>query len=80
MPRSSTPRTAAPATWSGRSCPSRRRVRRVSSGDIWLEEPGEDAHWALLDPSGEFTLPAPRGRRWALWIDWGGWRVRVRGS
>jgi hypothetical protein len=50
------------------------------AGDIWLEEPGEDPHWALLDPSGEFSLPAPRGRRWSLWIDWGGWRLRVRGS
>lgn len=50
------------------------------AGDIWLEEPGEDPHWALLDPSGEFALPAPRGRRWSLWLDWGGWRVRVRGS
>jgi hypothetical protein len=49
-------------------------------GDIWLEEPGREAHWALLDASGEFSLPAPRGRRWSLWIDWGGWRVRVRGS
>jgi hypothetical protein len=51
-----------------------------TAGDIWLEEPGEEPHWALLDATGEFTLPAPRGRRWALWIDWGGWRVRVRGS
>jgi hypothetical protein len=50
------------------------------AGDIWLEEPGEDPHWALLDPSGEFSLPAPRGRRWSLWLDWGGWRVRVRES
>lgn len=50
------------------------------AGDIWLEEPGEEPHWALLDPTGEFSLPAPRGRRWSLWLDWGGWRVRVRGS
>ncbi len=52
----------------------------MGSGDIWLEEPGSDAHWAVLDASGEFSLPAPRGRRWSLWIDWGGWRVRVRGT
>lgn len=50
------------------------------SGDIWLEEPGRDPHWAPLDASGEFSLPAPRGRKWSLWIDWGRWRVRVRGS
>ena len=50
------------------------------AGDIWLEEPGEEPRWAMLDPTGEFSLPAPRGRRWSLWLDWGGWRVRVRGA
>ncbi|HEY6195332.1 MAG TPA: hypothetical protein VI504_09845 [Candidatus Eisenbacteria bacterium] len=49
-------------------------------GDVWLEEQGGETHWAPLDPGGEFSLPAPRGRRWSLWIDWGGRRVRLRGA
>ena len=49
-------------------------------GDVWLEEQGGETHWAPLDRSGEFTLPAPRGRRWSLWIEWGRWRVRFRGT
>ena len=64
----------------GQITPESPASERVESGDIWLEERGHDPVWAPLDPSGEFSLPAPRGRRWSLWIDWGRWRVRVRGT
>jgi hypothetical protein len=47
------------------------------AGDAWLEEPGRSAEWGLLDPSGEFTLPAPHGRKWRILLRWGALRLRL---
>src|SRR5206468_10827014 len=49
----------------------RSRARHPGSGDVWLAERGRPPVWSPLGPNGEFTLPAPRSDRWALWLKWG---------
>jgi hypothetical protein len=46
-------------------------------GDVWLEQRGVPVQWGLLDPSGEFTLPAPRGKAWRILLRWGELKMRL---
>ncbi len=61
----------------GQVLPRRREVSQPAHGTVWLLESGCRPRWSLLGPSGDFTLPAPRGRRWALWLEWDGLRLRL---
>ncbi len=46
-------------------------------GDVWLEQSGAPIAWSMLGPSGEFTLPVPRTRKWRILLAWGDLRLRL---
>lgn len=71
------PGLGAEATLVGQLLPRGPALRTPAHGTVWLLEAGRRPRWAPLGPSGEFTLPAPGGRRWALWLDWGPLRLRL---
>jgi hypothetical protein len=41
-------------------------------GTAWLREGARRPRWAVISPSGEFSLPAPRSDRWVLRLTWDG--------
>jgi hypothetical protein len=71
------PGLGAEAALVGQILPRGTGIRPPAQGTVWLIEAGRRPRWSLLGPSGEFTLPAPRGRRWALWLEWGRLRLRL---
>lgn len=47
------------------------------AGFVGLVERGRSAEWVGVGSQGEFVLPAPRGRRWTLWLEWGQQRLQL---
>jgi hypothetical protein len=58
----------------------RRPLTAPAWGWAWLMERGRGIQSARVDASGEFMLPAPRGARWTLLLEWGGLRLRLEAS
>jgi hypothetical protein len=67
----------APPTLTGQVLPRRASAAAPAYGLIWLLEPRRRPRWASLDRGGEFSLPAPQGRRWAVCLEWGDLRLRL---
>lgn len=49
----------------------------ASHGIVWLWESNRQPRWSSLTTAGEFVLPAPRGKKWKLCIEWGLIRLRL---
>lgn len=67
----------SPAALLGQVLPRGRRRSPSSEGRVWLLEPGRAVSSSSVTQSGEFALPAPRSRRWRIWLAWGPLRLRV---
>ena len=71
------PGLGSPAELLGQVLPRGRRRLPSSQGRVWLLEAGRDIASSGVTQSGEFALPAPRSRRWRIWLAWGPLRLRV---
>lgn len=64
-------------TIAGQVLPRQRGKVSPLFGTARLVESGEKPLSAAVDASGEFILPAPRGSRWTLCVEWNDLRLRV---
>src|SRR5437016_400335 len=71
------PGLGARALLLGQVLPRSSRRAMKGAGTLWYFEPGRPVRTHALNETGEFSLPAPRGARWALWIEWGALRLRI---
>jgi len=67
----------SPGMLIGQVFPRRGLDSDFRGGAVWLIERSRPPRWASLGAAGEFTLPAPQGRRWSLWVEWGAVRARL---
>jgi len=74
------PGLGAEAALVGQVLPRHPVTALTAHGMVWLLESGRRPRWSLLGPSGDFALPAPQGRRWSLWLEWGDLRLRLEST